>query len=133
MNMKKIAMFLVLLIACQPKAKRSDQKSFSWEYLLQTWIFLERDEKTGFNTYRTKAYEFPPARGRDGYDFQKDGKVIFHTNSPTDRPIGIEGRWKLDTLRQTLCIQLDEKNATKNHCLKIHLLDKDKMTAEVVP
>ncbi|MCS6832708.1 MAG: hypothetical protein NZ521_03985 [Flammeovirgaceae bacterium] len=127
---RKIALLGFLLACQQVKTSQKDKQVVRWDYLLQTWIFLENDEKTGINTYRTKEYDFPPARGRNAYDFQKSGKVIFHTNSPTDRPISLEGTWKLDTLRQVVCIYLDEKNKEKNHCLKIRTLEADKMTAE---
>lgn len=65
-------------------------------YLYQHWIHsYEEDEKDkSITTYRPKAYPFPPARGREGFEFQKNGVFMWYPIAPGDGNSVIKETWE---------------------------------------
>lgn len=142
---KKVSILLLfvfnLLILCvlfQISCKSTEKKNtkfaeeqFDWSFLKQTWIFLEEDVKTLLREFRPKGYEFPPARGRDGYEFQENGELIYHGIGAADQPTEIKGKWELDTINQIIKISF-YKNKLPSQRLEVKSLTKDVLKMKVV-
>ena len=63
--------------------------------LHQHWVH-SREEDTEFEAvYRPQSYNFPPARGRRGFELKEDGTLVEYSPGPADRPVGKPGQWKL--------------------------------------
>ena len=46
--------------------------------------------------FRPASYDFPPARGRTGFDLRPDGSLVEHGIGATDKRTQSAGRWQLD-------------------------------------
>ena len=50
--------------------------------------------------YRPDSYDFPPARGRNGFEFSADGRAIYIGIAATDGSNQIPGRWEMEAAEQ---------------------------------
>lgn len=62
--------------------------------LYQSWIHSREEDKEGIQVYRPEGYEFPPSRGRAGFEIRKDGEFIDRPIAPADGNETILGRWE---------------------------------------
>lgn len=60
------------------------------------WIHSHEEDTPNARTYRPAGYDFPPARGRVGFDFQAGGKLIYYGIAPVDGSEQLPGRWRID-------------------------------------
>jgi hypothetical protein len=122
--------------SCKPTEKKVviqniEKPSIDWKFLKQTWIFLEEDSKTFVREYRPKGFEFPPSRGRDAYDFQENGELVYHGIGAADQPTETKGKWELDSVSQTIKLSF-YKNKMPSQQLKVKSLTKDVLKLEIV-
>jgi hypothetical protein len=61
--------------------------------IFQHWIHSREEDQEGIEVYRPRGYSFPPARGRNGFEFKANGEFIFYGLGATDRPEPIRGSW----------------------------------------
>jgi hypothetical protein len=54
------------------------------------------EDSEGEAVYRRASYQFPPARGRTGFELKADGSLTEYGIGPTDRRTQTAGKWKLD-------------------------------------
>jgi hypothetical protein len=52
------------------------------------------EDTPGVAIYRPREYEFPPARGRTGFDFIASGKAVYHGIAGSDGVNELSGHWK---------------------------------------
>ncbi len=97
------AVLLVLFTACQTE-------EIMKEAIGITWIRSFEDDKNGVEAYRPESYDFPPARGREGWKFEEDGTLKKQAIAPTDGYITKEGKWevyRIEDNKSTLHIELE--------------------------
>jgi hypothetical protein len=82
------------------------------DFLFQTWIHLHEEDAGNTEVYRNKEYNFPASRGRQGFEFKKDGTFIQSDIGPVDVNVNTAGQWKKisDTEVQ---IQLNDEQKTQ--------------------
>lgn len=80
------SLFAVLLMACQTE-------DIMKKVIGITWIHSFEDDKNGTEAYRPESYEFPPARGREGWRCEEDGTLKKQAIGPTDAYVTKEGKW----------------------------------------
>ena len=61
--------------------------------IFQHWIHSREEDIETIRVYRPSDYEFPPSRGRDGFEFRENGGFIQYGIGPTDRAQRIIGTW----------------------------------------
>lgn len=61
----------------------------------QVWIHSFEDDEMGIEAYRPKEYNFPPARGREGFEIKEDGTFILYSIAPTDGTLPEKGSWTM--------------------------------------
>jgi hypothetical protein len=61
--------------------------------IFQHWIHSREEDTEKVKVYRPSNYQFPPSRGRDGFELKKDGEFIQYGIGATDRPQKITGTW----------------------------------------
>jgi hypothetical protein len=52
--------------------------------LAGSWVHAWEEDTSGPTVYRPAGYPFGPSRGREGYEFQAGGILIFHGFGPAD-------------------------------------------------
>ncbi|MCX7701691.1 MAG: hypothetical protein N2039_12515 [Gemmataceae bacterium] len=63
--------------------------------LFKPWIHSREEDKEGIQVYRPEGYDFPPARGRAGFEIRKGGEFIDRPIAPADGNEEIPGRWEV--------------------------------------
>jgi hypothetical protein len=90
--MKFIWLFaLFITLSAQQCAKDIDV-----ETLANKWGHSHEEDAAGVQVYRPHTFDFPVARGRDWFEFKKDGTYIQHDIAPADGNIALPGTWKQD-------------------------------------
>ena len=80
------SLFAILFMSCQTE-------EIMKKVIGTTWIRSFEDDKDGLEAYRPESYEFPPARGREGWKFEEDGTLKKQAIAPTDGYVTKEGTW----------------------------------------
>lgn len=77
---------------------------------------FEEDRHTaGIRVYRKAGYEFPPARGRRGFQIEKDGTFIAYEIAPTDGPLPIKATWKKTAKENCIKVVFEDSDKQKHH------------------
>jgi hypothetical protein len=63
--------------------------------LLGSWLHSHEEDTDDTAVYRRADYDFPPARGRKGFELKPDGTLSEKGIGPTDRSVQTRGRWHL--------------------------------------
>jgi hypothetical protein len=58
------------------------------------WIHSREEDQGGIQVYRPEGFEFPPSRGRAGFEIKKGGVFIDHPIAPADGNESISGQWE---------------------------------------
>lgn len=66
------------------------------ECLSKQWIHSHEEDMQDVRVYRPSGYDFPPSRGRIGFQFQEDGKLIYYGIARTDGTEQSSGRWTVE-------------------------------------
>ena len=51
------------------------------------------EDRGDLQIYRPASYKFPPARGRYGLEFKRDGELVLYGPGPSDKPVARTERW----------------------------------------
>ena len=84
------SLFAITLMACQTE-------DIMKKVVGITWIRSFEDDKDGKQAYRPETYEFPPARGREGWRFEEDGLLTKQAIAATDGYVPQRGKWSFYT------------------------------------
>ncbi|MBI1917407.1 MAG: hypothetical protein HYS12_22125 [Planctomycetes bacterium] len=63
--------------------------------ILGSWLHSHEEDTDTTTVYRRADYEFPPSRGRKGFELRADGALSEKGIGPTDRSVHTAGRWHL--------------------------------------
>ncbi|MCB9235786.1 MAG: hypothetical protein H6581_29330 [Bacteroidia bacterium] len=58
------------------------------------WMHSHEEDKDNVQVFRNMDYEYPPSRGREGFELKEDGQFIHTRIGATDRPTPVEGKWE---------------------------------------
>jgi hypothetical protein len=61
--------------------------------LFQRWVHSYEEDTEETQVFRPLSYEFPPSRGREGFDIRKDGSFTLLGPGRSDRGTAIAGHW----------------------------------------
>lgn len=64
--------------------------------LYQRWLHSHEEDSGNKRVFRPATYDFPPSRGRTGFELRPDGTLIQIGIGATDRPVETSGTWELD-------------------------------------
>lgn len=91
--------------------------------LLQHWIHSHEEDTDTEMVFRPASFNFPPARGRKGFELSPDGALTDYGIGPTDRRQQISGKWKRTGDDLTL-------DAGARRVLKIVSVSNDRLVAK---
>jgi hypothetical protein len=61
--------------------------------LIQTWFHSHEEDTGNQQVYRPSSYDFPPSRGRYGFQLNQDGTYTDFGIAPTDGTVAQPGNW----------------------------------------
>jgi len=61
--------------------------------LMRHWVHSHEEDSGDLRVYRPADHEFPPARGRRGFELRPGGEALLYGPGATDRPEAATGRW----------------------------------------
>ena len=64
--------------------------------ILGHWTHSHEEDTAGVKVYRPADYNFPPSRGRAGFDFQEGGELIYYGIAATDGSEETFGTWTIE-------------------------------------
>ncbi|MCB0546819.1 MAG: hypothetical protein KDD19_04475 [Phaeodactylibacter sp.] len=78
------------LIGCQDKKQ---YESTYPEELIGAWIHSHEDDTQEVKVYRPASYDFPPSRGREGFNLMEGGECIYYGIAPADGSTNEPASW----------------------------------------
>lgn len=82
-----LATFSVCCLATQ-------QEMIPWENIVGHWVHFHEEDEQGHEIYLPANFDFPPSRGRVGFEFKSDGELIYYFIAPADGLSKAEGKWQ---------------------------------------
>ena len=64
--------------------------------LLRRWLHSHEEDTADVRVYRPADYPFPPARGRDGFEFRPRGEFVYVGIARADGTEESSGRWTVE-------------------------------------
>jgi hypothetical protein len=101
----------------------SDQESQG--LLLRRWMHSHEEDTETEQVYRPADYDFPPSRGRNGFEFRSDGTLWEFSPGPSDRLQAKKSAWEL--AEGEILIFSPHAPAGEKRCMKLVSLQKDKL------
>jgi hypothetical protein len=77
------------------------------ECLKRHWIHSHEEDTQDVRVYRPAGYDFPPARGRRGFEFREGGALVYFGIARADGSELFPGRW---TIAGTTRVRIDVDN-----------------------
>lgn len=96
--------------------------------IFQHWIHSYEEDATDAKVYRPSHYNFPPSRGRSGFEIRKNGEFINYGIAPTDGIRKVGGRWKAEGTNIIRVYLEDPKQ--KSYVMKILSCDENVLRIE---
>jgi len=100
-------------------------QEFAPQLLQQRWMHSREEDTAAQMIFRPASYDFPPARGRTGFELRPDQSLVEIGIGPTDRVEESPGSWKLDQGNQLLFYSKSSPEPTR--VMQIVSVDKDRM------
>jgi hypothetical protein len=64
--------------------------------ILRHWVHSHEEDTADIKVYRPVSYNFPPSRGRRGFEFRTGGELIYYRIAPADGTLEAVGRWTFE-------------------------------------
>jgi hypothetical protein len=66
--------------------------------IFKHWVYSHQDKDPGsaVSVFRPSDYNFPPSRGRRGFEIRQNGEFILYEIGPDDRPVKKVGKFKVE-------------------------------------
>jgi hypothetical protein len=77
------------------------------ECLKRHWIHSHEEDTQDVRVYRPAGYDFPPARGRRGFEFREGEELIYYGIARADGSELFPGRWRIE---ETDRVRIDVDN-----------------------
>lgn len=98
--------------------------------LLQRWMHSHEEDTETEQVFRPSDYDFPPSRGRNGFEFKSDGTLWQLGPGPSDRLQANKGAWELS--EGDILLLSPQAPSAEERCMKIVALEKDKLVLQKV-
>jgi hypothetical protein len=75
---------------------RDNQMEDLQSCMLGHWIHSHEEDAQGVMVYRREGYNFPPSRGRIGFDFREGGELVYFGIGRADGSEQFSGSWAIE-------------------------------------
>ncbi|WP_422930159.1 hypothetical protein [Singulisphaera sp. PoT] len=62
--------------------------------IYRVWVHSDEEDTEDFEVYRPESFDFPPARGRDGFEVKRGGAFVLREIGPADGIEEVDGKWE---------------------------------------
>lgn len=100
--------------------------------VIGSWLHSWEEDTAELIVFRPADYPFGPSRGRDGYEFQTGGILIYHGFGPADAPLTATGEWGWHSGDEIHLVVNDPQGAYIDETLRIVSCDADSLQVERV-
>ncbi len=91
--------------------------------IFKHWVHSYEEDTEDVEVYRPRGHDFPPSRGRTGFEIRKNGEFVQYDIAPTDGLQRVMGHWKAEgTDRIEVSL---ESPFRRSSILNIESCDKD--------
>ncbi len=73
-----------------------NKKKVEREVLYQRWIHSHEEDSNTEMVYRPSNFEFPPSRGRTGFELKSDNSCVEIGIAPADGFLESQGTWEIE-------------------------------------
>ncbi len=82
-------------------AQRCSEQSYNMpDSFYGSWIHSHEEDFNGRQVYRRPSFAFPPSRGREQFDLQPEGVLLYYGIAPNDgTATPVEGKWDMPSER----------------------------------
>jgi hypothetical protein len=94
-------------------------------FLCKRWLHSSEEDSADQMVFRPTSFNFPPARGRIGFELRPDQSLVEIGIGPTDRAEEIPGKWKLERGNQLLFYSQSSPQST--HAMQIISVDENRL------
>lgn len=127
--MKSLLNFLLILLSISLTANTCNREEIEMRKIIDIyWQHSYEDDKGDTIAFRPKEYDFPPSRGREGFEFKENGLFYKYMIAPADGIVTVQGSWKKLEEKNTFFIQLND-NSEYDYPLpadyKLHIVGYD--------
>ena len=77
------------------------------ECILRQWVHSHEEDTQDMRVYRPAGYNFPPSRGRMGFEFREGGELVYYGIARADGSELSSGRWTIEGSNQ---VRIDVDN-----------------------
>lgn len=113
----------LLLVAVMAATACNSSKKMPSADIYQHWKHAHEQDETGARIFRPATFAFPPSRGREAFEIQKDGTFIRYAIGANDVPVKMMGKWKMKK-RNLMQVTLDDPSV-KPYTIEILELKND--------
>lgn len=92
-HLKKKAIASVIALSILSLGCSNEAKSQVSSTMFKHWTHSHEEDSEGIKVYRPSEYNFPPSRGRDGFELKENGEFIRYGVGATDKQEAVVGRW----------------------------------------
>lgn len=85
--------FTVLMIICLTGCNSGKQITKMSPDIYNHWMHSHEEHVGDVEYFRPSTYQFPPSRGRLGFEIKKEGQFTLYTIAPADGRDQIDGEW----------------------------------------
>jgi hypothetical protein len=109
--MNQMLVFLILIMSISLTANTCNRENFPIEKIANIyWTHSYEEDQGDTVVYRPGTFDFPPSRGREGFEFNDNGKFKNYVIAPTDGINTVKGSWKKLDEENTFLIEMDDNN-----------------------
>ena len=90
---RKVVASLIALSILSLGCSNESKNEVSAE-MFKHWIHSHEEDSEEIKVYRPNEYNFPPARGREGFELKENGEFIRYGIGATDKSETVVGTWK---------------------------------------
>ena len=93
--------------------------------VIGSWIHSWEEDTADTIVFRPEEYPFAPSRGREGFEFQTGGILVYHGFGPADEPLTSVGEWGWHAGDLIHVVVTDPQGATIDEVLRIVSCDAE--------
>lgn len=100
--MKKISFltFLLLSVLILTAQRCGQEENHMPDSFYGSWIHSHEEDYDGKQVFRRSSFAFPPSRGREQFDLQPKGVILYYGIAPNDGTADpVEGSWEIPSER----------------------------------
>jgi hypothetical protein len=64
--------------------------------IFKFWVHSSEEDDKDTIVYRPRDFEFPPSRGRSGFEIKQNREFVLYGLNPSDRPIKVTGHFEVE-------------------------------------